>query len=83
MSVNLTTYNELKDKARTAKDAVSRAEGALEQHLKALKADFDCDTIEEAEKLLERMQNSHRELEEEAERLLGDFEEKWKEHLSK
>jgi ribosome recycling factor len=75
-------FNELKEQVKTAKDAVSRAEGALEQHLKTLKDEFNCDTVEEAEEMLGKMTDELVGLEEEAETLLTDFEAKWKEQLS-
>lgn len=81
MPVNLTRYNDLKEQAKTAKEAVARAEGALEQHMRAIKDDFDCDTIEKAELLFDSLTDDYMELDAKAETLLADFETQWKENL--
>jgi hypothetical protein len=82
MPVNLTKYNDLKEQAKTAKEVVARAEGALEQHMRAIKDEFDCDTIEKAETLLDSLTEEYEELDEKAETLLADFEAQWKENLA-
>jgi hypothetical protein len=82
MAINLTAYNGLKEQARAAKDAVSRAEGALEEHMKTLLDDYGCKTVEQAESMLDDMQDELDELEAKAETLMSEFEGKWKERLA-
>jgi len=79
--MNLTKYNELKVKADKLKAKADRVEGALEQLLLRLKNEFECDTIQEAEELLEQLMEEEAEAEENYEKEYKAFNSKWGEKL--
>lgn len=75
--INLEEYQQLKRKSEKAKSDVARAEGALEQQMKKLKDDFNCDSIVEAEELLTQFENEEKQAEEQYEKELSMFKDKW------
>lgn len=76
---NLQKYTELKEKVDKAKRERDRAAGALEQAEKQLKEQFDCNSLEEAEELLEAKQKDEARAEKKFEKAMTEFEEKWDE----
>ena len=79
--INIEEYQKLKKKSENAKADVARAEGALEQQMQKLKEEFDCETIEEAQKMLRNLEKQEKKAEEEYEKELTKFKEKWKDEL--
>jgi hypothetical protein len=76
MSV-LDTYLKLKKQAESAQQEADKAEGALELLMKRLKEEFDCSSLKEAEKKLERLEKQTEDSKKEFEKAVGDFEKKW------
>ena len=70
-------YNRLKRKADEAQQTADKAEGALEQVMKQLKKEFDCDSIEKAEKKLEQLKKQESKAKKEFETSVQEFEEEW------
>lgn len=62
--IDATEYQTLKTAARRVKTEIDQAKGTLSALMGNLKKDFDCDTVEEAETLLESMKVSLTESEE-------------------
>lgn len=81
MGIDLERYEELKSEVETAQASVSKAEGALESHMSSLKEDFDCDSLDEAEELLEKFRKEAKTAETDYKEKLAEFEDKWKEYL--
>ena len=79
--MSVTRYNELKQKAEKAKANADRAEGALEQLLKELKEKFDCDSLEDAERLLAELEVLEAEHSRDCDLLLAGFEKEWGDKL--
>lgn len=75
--IDLTKYNELKAKADKAKADADRAEGALEQQMAGLKKEFDCSTVEEAEKLLASLRQDEQDMEAVCNERMAAFETQW------
>lgn len=78
---DLKRYTELKRQVEQAQKAADRAEGALEQLEAQLKKDFNCSSIEEAEKKLKTLTREQQEAEEDFQTALEAFEEKWNDKL--
>jgi len=74
---NLDRYQKLKGKADELQREADRAEGALEQLMDKLKDEFDCETLEEAEKLSKKLEKEAKKAEEDFETAIDMFEEKW------
>ena len=77
MTIDLDQYHRLKKKADQARADADRAEGALEQLMKKLQDDFNCDSIIDAEELLTQFKNEEKHAEESYEKELTNFEGKW------
>lgn len=71
-------YLELKRKVENAQQLVDKAKGALEQLIRNLKQDFNCNTIEEAEKKLRSLQAERGNLEQQFDDEVEEFKKKWK-----
>lgn len=56
--IDATEYQALKAAARKVKTEIDQAKGTLSALMASLKKDFNCDTIEEADELLESMRTS-------------------------
>ena len=72
----MASINELermKTAVQNAKDASSRASGALDQIMKRLKAEFQCDTLEEAHKLLTKLERDTTKAAENFDRAMATF----------
>ena len=71
---SLERYNKIKKRTEQAQKKAAEAEGALTQIMKRLKDEFDCDSIEAAEKLLKRKQRATKKLSDELETELANIE---------
>lgn len=74
-------YQKLKAKADKLKVDISKAEGAYENVMQQIKDEFDCDTLEEAENLLEKLQAQAEEDEQSYNEAVKNFNDKWSEKL--
>jgi predicted nucleic acid-binding Zn-ribbon protein len=70
-------YNNLKKEAEEAQQTADKAEGALGQVMQQLKKEFDCSTIEEAEKKLGQLRKQESKTKKEFEIAVQEFEEEW------
>lgn len=57
MNITIEQIQAIKSKAEQRRRAIDRAKGSLEQLLKTLKTDFDCENLEEAKKKLAELQD--------------------------
>lgn len=79
--MNLTEYQELKDRVDTAQQRADRARGAYEQQLKQLKEEFGCATVKEARAKLLELGEREKELQAKLNSQLKRFEKKWSDAL--
>ena len=77
MAIDPEQYLKLKRRAEKARSDADRAEGVLEEQRKKLKSEFGVDSIEEAQKLLDKITEEEKEAEERYNVKLVDFETKW------
>ena len=77
MAIDVEKYLALKKKAEESKAELNRVEGVLQEQTKKLKSDFNVDTIEDAEALLEALKREEAEAEEAYTVELASFESKW------
>lgn len=75
MTIDLKTYQRLKDKAESAQREADRAAGALEQIGERLKKEFGCSSVKDARKILQRTSAEEGQLEEECEAALAKLRE--------
>lgn len=73
----LEKYTELKKKEERAKETINKAEGALEQVMTQIKEEFDCDTLQSAEKKLKKEQAQEASIRKEFEEAINGFEKDW------
>lgn len=81
MTINIQEFTKLKDKADKLKSEVDKAQGAIEQSMRELKDKFECETIEEAEQLLEELEKQVALLTKNYDDSLVKFKEEWEEKL--
>jgi len=77
----LEKFNQLKQTVEDARQNADRAAGALEQITKTLQKDFDCKTINIANKKLKQLQKQEITAKEDFEKAMKEYEKKWKERL--
>ena len=77
MTIDLNEYRKLKADADKLRADSERAAGALEQLEKRLVDEFDCEDLEAAESLLEKLEGDETEAEEKYDGLLVAYKEKW------
>ena len=77
----LDKLSKLKKQAESAQREADKAQGALEQILSQLKEDFDCETLEDAETLLDKLGEKERTKAEAFDTALAEFEEKYGDKL--
>jgi len=70
-------YQTLKRCVETAQQDLNKAEGALTQLMNQLKKEFNCSTIEQAEKKLKELEKKQKQLEIEFNKQIKQFKEKW------
>jgi len=71
-----------KKSLQTLEGELNKAKGAKEAALERMSADFDVETVEQAEALLTTLRHSIQELEDKRNRAVEAFEEKWGEALN-
>lgn len=79
--MNLKRYQDFKRRIERKKREVDREIGARERDLQRLQSEYDCATIEEAEKLLIRVREKRKRLQAEFEKRLEEAEKKWEGYL--
>lgn len=79
--MDLRQYEVLKRDVDQLRKRVDRGQGAFDQLLTRLKEDFDCDSLEEAEALEQKMEGDYKQLQDEAEREMMEFQEEWGDKL--
>lgn len=77
MAVDLKEYQRLKQQADNALQASQRAAGAVQQILKQLETEYECNTLEEAEALLEQEELNAQRAEEAYTAAKTAYEEAW------
>lgn len=82
-SDTLEKYNQLKKQSEEAKQRASEAQGALNQIMKQLKKDFDCDTLEQAETKLKRLRWQGKQLQEKFDKELDEFERQHRQQINR
>lgn len=73
----LERYTKLEKAWTQARKEADKAEGVLEQNLKALKDGFGCDNEDDGNRLLERTKKERQERESELSKGCEEFEERW------
>ena len=58
MAITIQEIQQIKYQAEQKKNTVERCRGNLEQLMKQLKDEFDCETIEDAKKLLQELKDN-------------------------
>jgi hypothetical protein len=76
---NLQDYLRIKEEHDKAQQAVSKAEGALEQVLEQLKEKFGCDSLEEGQKKLKKISQREQETQNEFDKAVEKFDKDWPE----
>jgi DNA repair ATPase RecN len=71
-------YRKLKQQVEETKAEADRAQGALDQLLSRLKEEFDCSSLKEAKAKLAELESKKKKAESVFEKVLADYEEKWK-----
>ena len=79
--ISVDRFNELKKSADDARRAAAQAEGAQRQLMQQLADEFDCQTLETAERKAAKLEKEAKAAERRAEELLAEFEETWWEKL--
>ncbi len=80
MSTEITEekYRKLKQQVEDTKAEADRAQGALDQLLARLKDEFECDNLKEAKAKLAELEAKKRKAESVFEKVMEEYEEKWK-----
>jgi uncharacterized protein YukE len=81
--MNLKEITELKEKVENAQRQADEARGEIKAAEKQLKDEFDCNSVEEAEKLLKKWQKKLEADEQTLEEEKEAYEEKYKDALNK
>ena len=71
-------YRKLKQQVEETKAEADRAQGALDQLLTRLKEEFDCSNLKDAKAKLAELEAKKKKAESVFEKVLADYEEKWK-----
>ncbi len=77
MTISLAEYDKLKKAAEESKAEADRAQGALQQLLKKLKEEYDCNTLEEALLLLNQLKKKETATEADFDTALQAFKNEW------
>lgn len=73
--------NDIKQKLDKLKDLIARTKGRRDTLLEQIKSEFDCETVEDAEKLLKQWTKEATALETKYEKALNDFNTKYGDKL--
>lgn len=79
--MNEKKFKEMQTTARRLRAEADKAAGALETTMARLRNEFDVDTIEEAEELLDELTATAAAAENAYDKAAAAFEEKWHEHI--
>lgn len=74
-------YKRLKKKADKLKQEADEAAGAFNQIMQDLRKEYKVNSLEDAKKLLKKMEKEEARLQKEFDEAMADFEEKWNEKL--
>lgn len=75
--MSLSTLSEMKQQIERLQKEADMAEGELNQIMKQLKQEFNCDSIEEAEDALQELEQERKETKELFDSSLKAFKDKW------
>jgi len=81
MSIDITEHQRLVKKATQARADRDKAVGGLEATMATLQKDYDVETIEAGQELLEEMELTATKAEAEYDEAVENFEESWSEHV--
>jgi hypothetical protein len=70
-------YRKLKKEVENARTESERAKGALEQLLKTLRTEFECNDLKEAKAALEELKAKRDRAHKKLEQALKEYEDKW------
>lgn len=79
--MELSELRKIRSRVEQLRSESDRAAGALAEHMRRLKDEFDCDTVEQGEDLLRRIQADTTAAEKKLGKMVKDFEKKWKDML--
>lgn len=79
--IDIDQYRQLKRKVDEARSTYERANGALSQLMEKLKEDFNCESIDEANELLQKKIKMRDSAEKEFQQALDQFNTKWADKL--
>jgi len=72
------SLRQLRQKLKEAEQKIAQATGAIEQLTEQLREDFGCETVEDAEKMIEDLSTEIRQMQAAQEKAMADFNERWK-----
>ena len=73
----LNKYLKIKKQVERDQQKADKAEGALNQIMKQLKDEFNCSTLEEAERMLKKMKKKSKELQKQFEEAIEKYEKEY------
>lgn len=79
--MNIDDIKKLKSKIREAQTEAERAEGALQETLQYLQENFECMDIEQAETILQGLEEEEKRIQQKLEQELEKFRAKWGDKL--
>lgn len=79
--MNVNDIKKLKGQVREAQAEAERAEGALQETLQQLQEEFGCSSIEQAEALLQSLEEEEKRVQQKLDQVLEKFREKWSDYL--
>jgi len=75
--ISIDRYQELQDSVNKKQQKLDRSKGALSQMEERLKNEFDCDSVEQAEKLLKKLEKEAAVAEKAFQKSFEAFEKEW------
>lgn len=78
---SLNDLTALREKVERLQRNADKAQGALDQTMKALSEEFGCDTVEDAQRKLKRLERDEASAKEDFETALKKFNTDWKDEL--
>ena len=82
VTISLEEYNKLKKATEESKAEANRAQGALEQLMKKFKEEYDCNTVDEALMLLDKLNNKEQKAKADFDKAMQEFKNKWHDDLN-
>jgi len=77
MAIDLKRFERIKDDVEKKQREVNRAEGSLSTQMTRLKQDFKCETLEQAEELLEKIKTKMERVDKQFQEKMEEFDEEW------